>query len=276
MRLRNKIAVGMLVLPATLAVSAGPALGAAAIDYTEIPLTEVELDANWVTDRAVPSGGYESVTFDGRSDVLEVRVDSTNRSEEGSFRYTEGLLRQVDAKDAVKIDLFVDPDWLTKDVRAGFWGADHDDAGARTDYFPIIEFTTAGEGDFTGWRVWDGVAGTWQNLPGVDFTPGQWATLEIFFNESEGRFDLSIGGTYATSTPAAGTTTNVGEVIVNSYNYGPGSDGYDVHWSSFATGDVMEAPGSKDDCKDDGFAGFGFDNQGQCIASVQSNGSAGH
>ncbi|MGH8965828.1 MAG: hypothetical protein ACRDXB_10940, partial [Actinomycetes bacterium] len=261
--------VGAITLPLALGLGAAAAYGVTAVDYTEIPLTQGELAANWSTDRAVPSGGYESVTFDGRSDVLEVRIDKDNRATSPSgFLYTEGILRQVDAVAATKIDLYVDQDWLDKgtDVRAGFWGVGHDDNGDRT-AFPIIEFTTAGDGDFTGWRVWDDLTG-WHNHPEIPYEPGEWSTLEIELNEAEGTFDLAIDGSPATS-PAAGST-NLGEVIVNSFNYGPDAQSYDVHWSNFATG-VLDELDSKDECKDGGFAAYGFANQGQCVSSLMAN-----
>ena len=123
MRLISKLTVGAITLPVALGLGAAAAYGATAVDYNEIPLTQGELDANWSTDCAEPSGGYGSVTFEERSDVLEVRIDKDNRATSPSgFLYTEGILRQVDAVAATKIDLYVDPDWLdsNKDVRAGF------------------------------------------------------------------------------------------------------------------------------------------------------------
>lgn len=41
------------------------------------------------------------------------------------------------------------------------------------------------------------------------------------------------------------------------------------------TYDFEVPPEVKDDCKDGGFADFGFSNQGQCVSSLQSNGNAG-
>lgn len=267
MRVIRKFAIAAITLPVALGLGAAAAYGATGVDYTEIPLSQGELDANWSTDRAVPSGGYGSVTFEGRSDVLEVRIDKDNRSQSSSFFYTEGILRQVDAVAATKIDLYVDPDWLDgRDVRAGFWGVGHDDNGDRTS-FPIVEFTTAGDGDFTGWRVWDDLTG-WHNHPEIPYEAGEWSTLEIELTEAGSTFDLTIDGSPATSSAAG--TTNIGEVIVNSFNYGSAAQSYDVHWSNFATGDVITLD-SKDDCKNGGYEAFGFKNQGQCVSSLMTN-----
>ena len=61
--------------------------------------------------------------------------------------------------------------------------------------------------------------------------------------------------------------------------------GVHYEWFVLAVGDytidnqllefVTSAPGDKADCKDGGFENFGFDNQGQCIASLQANSHAG-
>lgn len=265
-----------LVAPAALVVlAAGAAVGATAVDYTEVPLTQAELDANWGTDRAAPSGGHISAAFESRSDVLEVRIDPDARSTAGSFYYTEGLKRDVPDVDAASIDLYVDPAWLgtgtatAPDVRAGFWGVGQV-AGSVTSY-PIAEFTTAGDAGYVGWRVWDSNAG-WVNHPEIPVEAG-WTTLELVLDEGADEFDVSIGGHDATS-PALGATS-LGSVIVNSYNYGPGSQPYQVHWSDFAYGQLVELT-SKEQCKNGGWADFGFSNQGGCVASLTADDSSGH
>ena len=245
------------------------ALAAPTIDYTEIPLTQAELDDNWVVDRAVPSGGYESVTFEGRDDVLEMRVDPDNRSTESNsgFFFTEGLLRQTPGAAALRADLYVDPAWVGQDIRAGLWGVGHDELGERT-AFPIIEYhqdTTSGD---AGWRIFDSSIGDWVPHAGTA-GHGDWATLEVVLDAENDEFILSVNGVAETLTGLGSTT--LGEVIFNMFNYGPGTPAYDVHFSNFATGEVVPTPGAKDDCKKGGYADFGFTNQGVCVASVVSN-----
>ncbi len=202
--------------------------------YTQAPFTSSEISTNWSPDRTTPSGGYSSTSFGGRSNVLEMNVDNTHASPSTGFYRTEGLQRQIPNSDTIKADLYVDSSWLTKDVRAGLWGVGKDSGGSVSAY-PIIEFTTAGDGGFTGWRVWDGVIGGWTNLP-ASYNTNAWNTLEISFNESTDQFDLNINGTNATSN-TADVTTHIGAVILNSYNYAETSDkDYSVHWSNFAYG----------------------------------------
>lgn len=259
---RTLAAVGAVA--AAVALIATTALAAPIVGYTEIPLTQDELDDNWVVDRAVPSGGYESVTFEGRDDVLEMRVDPDNRSTISSFYYTEGLLRQTPGATALRADLYVDPSWEGQDIRAGLWGVGHDELEVRT-AFPIIEYHQDTSSGFAGWRVWDSSTGTWSTHGGTAGY-GDWATLEVVLDADNNQFIVSVDGVSQT-IPGLDSVT-LGEVIFNQFNYGPGTPTYQVHFSNFATGVALE---SKDDCKDGGYAAFGFANQGLCIASVVSD-----
>ncbi|MEZ4200022.1 MAG: hypothetical protein R3B69_00230 [Candidatus Paceibacterota bacterium] len=77
--------------------------------YTSQPFTQTEIDDNWYVDRAVPSGGYSSVSYASRSDVLEMNIDNTNAHPSGGFYQTEGLNRDLpDGTTAIKADLYVD------------------------------------------------------------------------------------------------------------------------------------------------------------------------
>jgi hypothetical protein len=256
-----------VAVAAAVALIATSALAAPIINYTEIPLTQAELDTNWVVDRAVPSGGFDSTSFEGRDDVLEMRVDPNNRSTGSSFFHTEGLLRQTPGAVALRADLYVDPDWVGQDIRAGLWGVGHDELGERS-AFPIIEYhqdTTTG---FAGWRVWDSEIGDWVQHPG-GAVYGEWATLEIVLDTDNNVFIVSVDGVSDT-TPGLDSAT-LGEAIFNMFNYGPGTPAYDVHFSDFAVGVAFPTPEAKDECKKGGYADFGFTNQGRCIASLVSN-----
>jgi hypothetical protein len=56
----RKTPIVTLAVVAVLALSTATALAVPTVGYEEIPLTQEELDTNWVVDRAVPSGGFES------------------------------------------------------------------------------------------------------------------------------------------------------------------------------------------------------------------------
>ena len=213
------------------------ALATPSAAYTKVPFNSTELTANWSADRTTPSGGYISTTFGGLNNVLAVSVDNTKASTAVGFNRTEGVQRQIPASDTIKADLYVDSAWLNPrtDVRAGLWGVGKDRSNEISAY-PIIEFTTTGDNNHTGWRVFDGVKGGWTNLPGVNYSVNSWNTLEISLNKITHQFNLNINGTLATSN-AADTTTNIGAVILNDYNYATqAANNYSVHWSNFAYG----------------------------------------
>lgn len=67
-------------------------------------------------------------------------------------------------------------------------------------------------------------------------------------------FSISVGDTSANDTGLAGYYDNV---VVNT------TDGTTTY-------DFEAAPQTKEDCRDDGYADYGFKNQGQCISSIVS------
>jgi hypothetical protein len=216
---------------------------AASPTYTSQPFTQSELDNNWEVDRAVPSGGYSSVSFDGRSDVLEMNIDSTNADSRGGFYLTEGLKRALpDGTTAIKADLYVDSDWSTKDVRAGLWGVGIDETDTISAY-PIIEFTTAGESGYTGWRIFDDLNSGWMQIPSATITYDSWMTLELQFNPATTQFDVYIDGVLVGNNVAAGSV-EFSDIILNSYNYNTGdaNDDYAARWSNFMYGEIPPKP----------------------------------
>lgn len=273
-KVKTKTALLLMALGLTLSSASGLsllALGSAGasssppIQYTNVPFTNAEL-ANWDTDRQAPSGGVSSLAnYKDRQNVLEMRIDTANQST-SPFNQTEGLQRAVPSSVALKASLFVDKAWLTNKVRVGLWGVGHDAASAVSAY-PIVEFTTDGEGGFTGWRAWDGVDGGWTNLPSVKVKKNEWNKLEIVYNSATNKFDIYINEKLAISN-TGGDTVDFGAVILNNKNYGALGSNYSVHWSKFGYGNVR----TKDDCKKDDWKnlqdddGVNFKNQGQCVS----------
>jgi hypothetical protein len=228
---------GFAALVFALQPFAGVAHAATVQSYTDTPFTAAEL-ANWTPDRTTPSGGYSSVSFGGRSDVAELRIDKDLQSTMGAFYHTEGIQRQISASDSIKADLYVDSDWITnsKTVRAGLWGVGKNSVGAIVSY-PILEFTTDG---FTGWRAWDSPSGTWVSLAAA-YAADNWYTLEVVHNDATNEFDYKLDGTTVYSQDDE-NSTSLGAVILNSKNYGAATQSYNVHWSNFATGVTTVEP----------------------------------
>lgn len=257
------------------ALGSASASSAKPIQYTNVPFTNAEL-TNWVTDRQAPSGGFSSLaSYKGKHNVLEMKIDTANQNPVG-FYQSEGLQRAVPSSVALKASLYVDKAWLTNKVRVGLWGVGHDATSAVSAY-PIVEFTTDGDGGFTGWRAWDGVDGGWTNLPGVKVKKNEWNKLEIVYNSTSNKFDIYINEKLAISN-TGGDTVDFGAVILNNKNYGALGSNYSVHWSKFGYGNVR----AKDDCKKDGWKnlqdddGVNFKNQGQCVSHTNHHDDGDH
>ena len=217
-----------------------------------------------------------SVSQFGRDNVARIGIDS-NETALGTFQRTEGI-KTVGSQNfgtAVQVDLYVDPDWQDNATRAGFWVVGDDGAGARDNLFGILEFvnlepSTSGisaQGNHEGWRFWDSTIG-WTNLP-TPFTYGEWVTLGIELDPTAQMYNYYINGELVAT--AAGGENFIRELFLNSYNYGLdefpslGNDTYAAHWH---VGSL--SPESQEDCKNGGWEDFGFRNQGQCIAFVNT------
>lgn len=219
----------VLIIPQLLTRIVG-----ASSNYTAVPLSASELASNWSPDRTTPSGGYESISYAGRNDVLEMRVDTTNASPTTGFYRTEGIQRQIPTSDTLKADLYVDSTWVTKDVRAGLWAVGK--SGASVTAYPIVEFVSGLGTGHTGWRTWNG--GAWVNTA-TGYNADAWNTLEITLNKATHQFDIAINGSVIVSH-ADGGSDGIGAVILNSFNAANNDSAfnYAAHWSNLAYGKI--------------------------------------
>lgn len=210
------------------------------------PFTQSELDDNWEADRTFPTDGVTSVSEFDRDNVARIGIDS-DQTESGTFWRTEGI-KTLDSDDfgqAVQVDLYVDPDWQDKAVRAGFWVVGDDGAGERDNWFGIIEFVNlepsdsgdSVEGDHEGWRIWDSEDG-WTHL-GTEFEYGEWVTLLITLDTADQEYDFFIDGELVGTGP--GGEHFIRELFLNSYNYGLdefpnlSNGSYAAHWHAGGT-----------------------------------------
>jgi hypothetical protein len=244
------------------------------------PFTQTELDNNWEADRQFPTDGVTSVSGFGRDNVAQLGINSSLTAP-GTFQRTEGIktVGVGNFGDALQIDLYIDPDWETKAVRAGLWVVDDDGSGERNT-FGIIEFVNnesceetecSNQSNITnheGFRIWDNAAGWKENLE-TDFEYGEWVTLGIELDTSEEQYVYYINGEEV-GTAVSGSTF-IREVFLNSYNYGQdnfpnlSSESYAANWHV-----GILNPETKNDCKKGGWQEYGFKNQGQCIRFVNT------
>ena len=217
------------VLPFTFADSASASPG---IVYGSTGLGSLTFGP----DRRAPSGGWSVA-----GNQLNMSIDNMNASADPGFYRTEGVQAALPtASTSLRAALFVDSTWEGKPIRAGLWGVAHSSTAADLAY-PIIEFTTIGDGDFTGWRVFDTINGGWTNLPGAWYDVDSFNTVEVTYNAATKEYDYYVNDVFTISLPAAWETDAYGSiesVIFNSFNSATGdsADNYSVAWNSFETG----------------------------------------
>ncbi len=217
-----------------------------------LDFTQQELDDNWVPDRTEPTAGWGSVSFEDRTDVLELGIDSS-QADDSAFWRTEGIRTEKDVGHVIETDLYVDEAWQGTPVRAGVWAAGYDaapaDGGDRSEGWGIFEFTTAafneGADQFEAddrWRVW--VSGhNWIDLD-ADVEYGDWVTLTISLDVDAQEYTFAMDGEdlITVDLPVDDVSwlepsVTVGEVFYNSFNYGQSDVGpgltvqdYEAHW----------------------------------------------
>jgi len=127
---------GVVLSVAGLGIAiAAPIISYAAPGSLLPSFSQSEITTNWTPDRTAPSGGYGSVNYAGRNDVLEMNINTQARSQVDPFYYTEGLQRHLDNVSSVRADLFVESSWITNNtkVRAGLWGVGENRASEITE-----------------------------------------------------------------------------------------------------------------------------------------------
>lgn len=208
--------------------------------YTPVSFSGLSL----TPDRSAPSGG-SSVS----SGALMLNVDTSKANTASSFYQTEGLHGTIAPSKSIEASLYVDSSWSTKQVRAGLWGVAQGQGGTNDLAYPIIEYTTIGDGGFHGFRVFNTINGGWTNLTAVPVATGQAYSLEIADNATTGTFDYYINDAEVLSLPAVDTTANdsynsLNGVIFDNWNPADNTaaDNYSVEWTNLKTGAELLAP----------------------------------
>jgi hypothetical protein len=187
-----------------------------------------------------------------------------------------------------ELDVYVDP--AAMDVGDGFdltVASSTSDGSHLRDFIFHLGKTAAGDVLVNGSNNSDYKVNEYKLLNDGDRTPttitdAGWYTFQHSFYELDGSLAVDLNVLHAAGDVIFTTTrNNVGDLI-------DGVGGARYMWFTFVTGSIEidnqslahnvetpDAPSSKDECKKGGFEAFGFDNQGQCIASVQANENAG-
>lgn len=152
--------------------------------------TGISLADPWEGVRSPVSGGYTAT-----ANELTMSVDTASAQTDS----TEVLAKAIPDSNAITATLYIDPEWQDKQVRVGLWGevfSSKDNTVGPG--WPIIEFTTIGEDDFTGFRVYDTNGDSvkkWYNLTDYAFNWGDSYTLSIDYRTSSDAYGFYINDT---------------------------------------------------------------------------------
>jgi len=217
---------------------------------------------SFYTDRYNPASfAVNAGVVQGRSNVLQIGIDATtdlaNRPGpfQSTFYNTQGRKLNVNQTGSwtFQSDLFVESSWSTPSsglVRTDLWATQCNGAFCIpnsevnvTDY-PIIGFTNQGPAG-ARFRGWDRTAG-WTDFTGaVNF--GAWNTLTMSYDDTSNQFSYSVNGTNFRSFLGNGTSTIVGNVMYQAYNWNDpavsqlGNAAYTANWSN-TPGTVVPEP----------------------------------
>ena len=210
----------------------------------------------WTTDRYDPASFGNVGTYQGRSDVLGISIDSStdlaNRAPgfNSSFYNTQGRQTVVTggAGSVIAADLYIESAWGNATngyVRSDMWGVMTDVTNAVSGY-PIIGFTN--QGGVARLRVFDGDLLTNDGWVDLNVAYGGWTALAIEFTGSS--FDFFVNGTMVYSDLTINGSTGFSAAILQAYNFadpsrfpGISTTAYTAHWSNAQVAAVPE-PGS--------------------------------
>ena len=205
----------------------------------------------WVTDRYNPASFGNVGTYQGRSDVLGIGINSTgdavNRpsGQQGTFYNTQGKQMAISGGpgSVLSADLFINASWADSNngyVRTDMWGVMVDGSAVpAVSQYPIIGFTNYGGA--ARLRVWDdATASGWVDL-GNAIAYDAWTSFAIDFTGTS--LDYYVNGAMAYSDATLNGSVGFSAVIMQAYNFAdpslvapgkptPTTVPYVAHWSN--------------------------------------------
>ena len=199
------------------------------------------------------------------------------------FTRFAGYSDEWDGGYTAEVDVYLDPSWATGTGFDYSVAANGSDGNHQRDYiFHVTKDTSTGAllvsgSNNTNFAPREDL----ENINHYEVTEAGWYTLQHSFYDNGGALavDLNLldadGDVLFTETRTNAADTIGGAVGGNRYG-----------WFTFVTVEDLAIdnhklymtptnPVSKDECTDGAWEGFGFKNQGQCIASIQANEKAG-
>jgi len=237
---------------ASLALMGGAGMIAVpAADALEIMPSFAGVPTGWVTDRYDPDSFSNVGTYQSRTDVLGIQIDSTDGftsrpgGYQSTFYNTQGRQYAVagGAGSTLSADLWIPSSWSDPmtggSARTDMWGVMVDGANAVSDY-PIIGFTNYGGAP--RYRAWS-QTGNWVDL-GTAVSYNTWTAFSIEFTGTN--YVYYINGTQVYSEAATAGTAAFSATIMQAYNFfddpsitGANAQNYTAYWSN-----VVPEPGT--------------------------------
>lgn len=267
----------MAVIALFGAVALLQAAGPIMPDFSTVP-------AGWTVDRYEPASFGNVGTFEGRANVLGIRIDATtgqyNRGagQSGLFYATQGrkftFNPTAGAGSVLSADLYIPASWIDSangHVRTDMWGTMVNASSVISGY-PIIGFSNYGGA--ARLRVWDGDIG-WVDLD-APITFGAWTSLAIELL-ADTSLNFYVNGALVYTDTTTGGSVAFKEVIMQAYNFDHTDIAnrivvpYTAHWSN-----TLLPPTSPEQCKNGGWKTLfradstPFKNQGSCVSYVQT------
>lgn len=201
----------------------------------------------WVTDRYNPASFGNVGTYQGRSDVLGIGINSTgdlaNRASTGqnsTFYNTQGKQMAISGGpgSVLSADLFINASWADSNngyVRTDMWGVMSDTAAAVSLY-PIIGFTNYG--GTARLRLWDSATPNgWVDLANT-IAYDAWTSFAMDFTGTT--LDYYVNGVQVYSDATLNGSVGFSAVIMQAYNFAdpflgtptPTTVPYVAHWSN--------------------------------------------
>ncbi|VAV88987.1 hypothetical protein MNBD_ALPHA02-927 [hydrothermal vent metagenome] len=174
------------------------------VNATTLAFNNGDSLTNWTTDRFAPNG------FNIVNNELNLVLDSGDYQTSG-FNNTQGKSLNTSGSNYLSVDMYIDSGWASLNQRiGGMWGEDVTNLGARTDYWPIIEYHGA-----LGWGIWT-TANAWIYNNAWNVNLDEFNTIAFSLINEEVKFYINSVLVYS----AAGYTgaTNFGSVILQGIN----------------------------------------------------------
>jgi hypothetical protein len=229
---------GCCAIVATVGVAIGSMASAAMVmpGFADAP-------TGWTTDRYQPAGFADIGSYQGRDDVLQIRIDATTDAasrlagQQAGFYNTQGMQQAVTggAGSVLAADLYVERAWADASsglVRTDMWGV-------MTNGQAVAAYTILGFTNYDGvarLRAWDADVGNgWIDLHAA-IAYDAWNALSIVFTGDA--FEYYVNGALAYTDVTTSGATGFSAVIMQAYNFAEASLGtpttvpYAAHWSN--------------------------------------------